>query len=253
MNIFLNTFYTKIKNSLLEIKEYKINFYTILISDIIWGAVTFYLLIILNSLGNIVNWSFWSYILFILFVKLNGKFIYSFSGRRFNIGLLKGHLNLYLTKPINPYFYFLTLRCAGPNLILIPIFFILIILIFIFKLFNPLGFLIFIFGTFFTLVFFSLFEILSFFIKENTQIKNSIMKVNYSFERYLPPFLENTSFFYIIGIFPAVINCFLAIEVSNGNFQYIWFLAYAIPTCLIFFLLCIYIWKKGIQRYEAFG
>lgn len=254
MNRNIEFILTKINLGMLENREYKINTIMVLLFDSSIVLVTLILLLVLEQVSSITNWTINQYILFILFALVNGKIAFALTFRNFNQLLLSGDFAMYLNKPISPFLFLLTQQFNGANMLsLLIIAFPLAIGFSLLQEYVLLAWIIFFIGTIQCLTLFWSVELTSFFAKNNEFISRPTKRLVWFFEEYVPLFFKNTSFFSLLGLIPSVIFSFLAVEVARGSFEYVYLLYYAIPTIPLFALLSYVMYKKGIEKYEAFG
>ncbi|MCH8519808.1 MAG: ABC-2 family transporter protein [Nanoarchaeota archaeon] len=192
--------------------------------------------------------------MFLAFALLNGKINFAITFRDFKQVLLRGDFNLFLIRPIHPFLFLFSQRFNGANLlsgivIVLPI----TILLSLFFEHIILGWILFIIGVIHCTVLFWFIELVAFFLKDNSFISTPIKRATWFFEEYVPLFLQNTSFFNILGVIPSVIFAFLAVDVMNGNFEYLFLLIASVISIPILSFFCIILWKFGIKKYEAYG
>ena len=240
-------------------KEYKINFYFMLLFDIIlFFTTTTFFYVMLPFINLVLDWTIYDLILVYWLELLTWKILWSHNLRGWNNRLLNGELNNYITKPINPYFGATSQLMSWPNTL--TGFFILFgSLFFMFTHQNYIypffGFLVFLFGVFMFILYFNFFYSLNFFIKDtNNYIYNlSRMPEGIVFD-YTPKFFESYKFGFFFFLVPSAIIGFFTIEVLRGNFDY--FNIFYLPILCLFFLLILgtyLLWKFGLKKYEAFG
>lgn len=254
MNRELDFIFTKFRLGLLENREYKINLIMVFLFDtmVISAMVVLYLLV--ESVINISGWSVFDFLTLTLTMLLNAKIIFGTTFRFFNQFLLSGNFNLWLTKPVSPFSFMITKNMNGANLA--SFLFFLFPLVFIISLFQEnilFGWLIFIIGNIFHLLLSWCIELTSFFIKENSFIREPINRTNWFLEDYIPTIYQKAFFFNFIALAPSVVYGFLTISVMKGDFTYLYLIKPTLNGIPILAILCIILYKNGLKKYEAFS
>ena len=88
--------------------------------------------------------------------------------------------------------------------------------------------------------------------------RNDFFTIAYNFDsitrKFTPKVFDNLSISYIFYLTPVAVTSYFTIEILNNRFeQYLFYFPFMVLTSL-FFIIGIYIlWKKGLEKYEAFG
>lgn len=254
MNRELDVIYTKFKLGLLENREYKINFFMVLLFDFSVIIVLLLFLLILEQTSSVANWSVLQYFLFIVSTLFAGKFYFGLTFRDFNRILLSGEFNMYVAKPVHPFSFLLAKNLNGANsLSLLIIVFPLISIVLFFFEYTLFAWMILVLGVFQALVYFWLIELTAFVFKNNYFISYPMKRTLYFFEDYVPLFFQNTRFFAALAFIPSVIYSYLVVAVASGNFEHLYFLYISTIMMVLFSVLCVMMWKRGVKKYEAYG
>lgn len=121
-NNYLNIFKERIKIALKENKEYKAQLYGLLFFDLVLFLVySLFYYVYGGFVNDILNWSKFDFLMFLILIQIASKFRWAFSLTNFTTFLIKGNLNNYLTKPLNP-FYILSMNAiTGGTIATIPL------------------------------------------------------------------------------------------------------------------------------------
>jgi ABC-type uncharacterized transport system permease subunit len=252
-------FYERIIIALKGNKEYKINFWSVVSLDIIL-FLTY--MIFYNFYGQLIseflNWKSFDYTTFFVIVLTISKLKYMFSLKHFSRFLLKGDLNIYLTKPYNLFFSQILRPLSGAGIISFMFFiFTIFILILNYKNFEqiPLILFIFLFSLFFEFLFHNFLFATAFFVKKNEfLIWEPMFRLEITAERFTPKIFEKMSIFNFFAIMPTAFAGYFIVEILNKRkTEFIHYFPYAVLVS-IFLILCLYvIWTEGLKRYEAYG
>ena len=244
--------------------EYKADFYSILISNLIEIIIMFsFFSIIITNFSNIFEWTIIDFILYYLLFKvitsIAGIFLWQ---QTLFIEITKGNFNLLLTKPINIFWIFHLKNIPGIaffeiilNLSLFTIvlyYFNLIISTSQMIIFSSLTVLTIFFFLFFYLFIFSLDFI---HLGLGDSLFNPVNKIVYFFLKYPSIFFKSFKYNSLLFLIPTFFIGSLLIP-SLRNYQ-IYFFYEQIIFLIIINLLLIFLtyrnWKKGIKNYQAFG
>ncbi len=237
--------------------QYKSNLYSVIGFDIVLLFVFILFFQIYAGLVNeILNWTKYDFIVYYFTLYFGSKGKWLFSLQFFREHLLRGDLNIYLTKPMN-IFIFENLKITNAaTLITLPISFILFIVSAILGDYNYLnifyGSILLIIGTFFEIILINFVESISFFIKDNRFLSDITFKLIYTNEKITPKIFSNLSnIFYLLS---TSIYGYFVIEILNNKFKtFLYFLPYIIIFYLSLSIGIYFLWKIGLEKYEAFG
>ena len=238
-----------------QIKEYPINFFSVVYFDISLTGVYLFFYSIIQSLSvNFLNWTYLDFILLYVTIQMVNKATYFFILRGLNKQLLSGELNVWKCKPISPFIGMSSRAKDGAiftTLLFIPFF----IVLYIYGSYQNLllGILLLLFGLVYYTIYSDFFESIAFFIKQNNFIIRISKDVAYLNDRFTPKVFEGSRLNFLFYL-PTALFGFYFIEVVNNRFDY---LIQHISGILISFLLFVigtYImWYYGLKKYEAFG
>jgi len=253
-----NIWFVRFLLSLKQIKEYKANFLSVLLFDLIlfFSTMLFYTIFLGDVSSDILGWGINEFVLLFCFGLLGGKFTWMFNLFGFSGRLLSGELNLYLVRPVNAFFMAATSKMSGANFVT-SVFLFLFSLIWLFI--NDFKYILLVvvlmvFGWFMYSTLYCFMESISFFLKDNTFIMGPLKRVNYMLQFYTISFFENSRAVKVFALFPCVLYSYIPIEVARGNLEVL--NLYLLPLVLSFLgmVLSIYfMWKFGLKNYEAFG
>lgn len=249
---------TKISLAIVENKEYKANFYSVLLIDIVITIVYVFFYQILGELiFGIIGWELKDYIMFWIAIMIPSKSRYIFSLLLFKGIILSGKLNNYLTKPIKPFLLAGFDITSGAAVISTFIFFIIYWFLVFYNSYNYViyGFLVLLLGTLSYISLINFFLSFLFFSKGIDVIfnlfHNEIIFLN---EKFTPKLFDKSffsSFFYLL---PSAIYGYFVIEVLKGNFElFLFYLPFFIGSIIFMILITIILWHYGLKKYEAFG
>ncbi len=176
--------------------------------------------------------------------------------RNFSNRLLKGEVNIALTKPINTYFYisselinaqnFIT----GISLFLISIFFILIgdYSNYFFAL------VVFIFSLFYFVIFFNFLHSFDFYIKSINPFNDFLFQMDSVTKRFTPKTFASFRYGDIFYFLPTALSCYFVVEILNGRTElFLQFFKWILLITLVMIFGIYFLWKIGLKRYEAYG
>ena len=237
-------------------KEYKLNTYFMITFDIVLvlaKLLSFY--IILSIVGDVIQWTILDYFIWYVLILIYWKFLWMHNLRGFSNVLLKGDMNQYLMRPISPYLQITSNKMNFPNFVSG---FILLISIYLVALYQGytnflFGTLILIIGQISFIIFRNLFEAFSFIGKNLNFISNMYDQFDSMILRFTPKLFSETIFRGTAFLFTAVYGYFF-VEILKNNFTefFIYFKYLLLLTFVALFIL-MFIWKKGLEKYEAFG
>lgn len=196
-------------------------------------------------------------IYYIIFCYCIGKGVRFFFLEGLSRKLLNGIMNIYLSKPVNPYFFSAIQKFRGANALTYPLL-LLIILIMIFSLDYTnyfLGLIMMIFGVAYYMIFFNFFSSISFFIKEDGMITQTFSRdINFFIEDYTPKLFYKMKFYEIIYLFPSSFFGYLTIIVFKGNLlDFNLFLPIVLISFIIMGIGNYLLWHYGLKKYEVYG
>lgn len=253
----LDYFLTKIYLSKQKMKEYKIDFYSMLFFDIILLITHMISYFVLGGLiFSILKWNLGDFFLLFCFGLLAWKILWIHTLRHFSSRLLKGDLNIYLIRPMNVYFSTTTEYVNFQNLISgLGLFLMAISYILISETYTNylLGFGVFIFGTLYLIVFNNFLYSFAFFLKKNEFILDIFMTTDSIVDKYTPKTFESFPVKIIFYLFPMSIGYFM-VETLNGRIiEFYYYLHYLLISFFVMVLGIILMWHYGLKKYEAFG
>jgi ABC-type uncharacterized transport system permease subunit len=243
--------------------EYKTNFYMNLFEVFILSSIAFFSYFLIGGVfENFISWTLGDYVFFSFLIYICFIFGGFFSwGKRLDWQLLKGDFNIFLTKPLNPFIFYIFLNLSGWALISFfgRIFFIfLTIYLFDIKLYNlGLAFLVFMLISINFLLVFQFLEALSFFGKKLSEIFGGmfywdIFNINMNYPEI---FFRESKLKYVLIFFSSFfVGSLLLPILRNYEIWNFWFQIYFLVIFnLILIILLFIMWKFGLKRYEAFG
>ena len=139
---------------------------------------------------------------------------------------------------------------------MIPLSFIVLLIIILFGDYNLvnifLAFSLLIIGTLLEIIYVNFFASTAFFIKENSWLSELSNKIIFTNEEFTPKVFEKLSlFFYLLS---TSIYGYFVIEFLNGRFSlFLHFIPYIIVFYSILAISTYFMWKVGLEKYEAFG
>jgi len=256
---YLEVFFTRLKLGLTEMKEYPSNNIAGLISNfsLMGTYIIFYFVFAEIILFKSLNWEKYDFIVLFMLLLTYALFLRFFSLSDFQNQLLRGELNNYLVRPINPYSIASTKNLRGSIILNFLIFLGLTIFVLIYGNYSNYIFA-FIIGSLgfitHTLIINNIFS-LSFFMKKGDIFYDLYYKQYFTtIESYTPKMFENTLLKHIVYLTPASFIGFFIIEVLKGRFELV--LQYLLPfifLTIVSLLLLIVQWHYGLKKYEAFG
>ncbi|NQZ84551.1 MAG: ABC-2 family transporter protein [Nanoarchaeales archaeon] len=254
---YFNFFITKIYMGFIEIKEYKVNTLIILLNDIIYMYITF---IFINLFSNLTSyfdtWSNFDKFTYLILLYSGVRIMRYFLLRRFSQKLKSGELNLYLTRPLNPFIFAAT---NGINSVTVfstfPVIISFIYIIIVGSYQNILlTILLHIFGIFYFALILNVCMSFAFFMKEfflGRFITDDLVPLS---EKFTPAsFSGNNILEMLFYLLPTSFYGYLCIELLKGNFIVLDYMFYGFLVFTILLVLLIIMWKFGLKRYEAFG
>jgi ABC-type uncharacterized transport system permease subunit len=252
-------FLAKIKIALKENKEYKAMLWSLIILDVMFflSYMIFY-----NFYGGLIfeflSWSSFDYVTFFLIILTLSKLKHMFSLKMFSKFLLRGDLNLYLTKPYNLFFSQAIRPLTGAGIVsYIFCVFVCFLLILFYENFESLGLILFIFlfGSFFELLFHNFLFSFAFFIKKNDFLLcEPMLRLEIIGEKFTPKIFEKMPIFNFFAIMPTVFAGYFIIEIlKGGKTEFLYYFPYVILVCIFLGLGLHIVWTQGLKRYEAYG
>jgi len=168
----LNFILAKIIIGLKENKEYKINLYSAIIVNLVVVLIYLIFFMIFNkNFPEVLNFTRYDFLVYGFLILSGSKIYHIFVLKYFSKKLLRGDLNLILTKPINPFLFSIFSSFRGPVIIVFPMLLLITLLLIYFGDYSIINYipaiLFFIFSCIYYMIFFNIFESLAFFIKEN--------------------------------------------------------------------------------------
>ena len=261
MNFNLNKNWKILKElfnrGLKENKEYKINFWSLILFDIalIISYMTFYL-IYSNLVSDLIGWENFDFLFYFILLGIISKIKHIFGNKYLVSDIRSGDLNNYLTKPVNIYFFSNIIKTVNGLSFTILIFIFLIIPFLFFYDFTFNTFLLFIFVLLFSCIFefvFSNFLFSFSFLTKSDFIWQLIQKIRNDVEIPTPKIFDNKFEFNFFMLIPSLIGSFWLVEILKGNFYVLNYFIYAVILLLLFCLGTYINWKIGLKNYEAFS
>lgn len=238
-----------------QIKEYPINFWSIVYFDISLTIVYLFFYSIIQSLSlNFLSWTYLDFILLYVTIQMISKGTYFFILRSLNKQLLLGDLNIWKSKPINP-FIGMSSRAKDGAIFTTFIFLFFLIILYLYGPYQNIfqGILLLFFSLIYYIVYTDFFESLAFFIKQNNFIIRISKDVAYLNDRFTPKVFEGTKLNFLFYL-PTALFGFYFIELVNNRFDYLSkYFIFIIISFLIFIFGNYILWKIGLKKYEAFG
>ncbi len=252
LNYLKESFIIAIRTS----KEYKLNTYFMITFDIVLVlAKLFAFYVILSIVGDVILWSIYDYFMWYVLILIYWKFWWMHNLRGFSRFLLSGNLNSYLMRPISPYLQICSNNMSFANFISGII---LLFLVYFFAFYQNytnylFATLIMLLGMFFFIVARNLFECFAFYGKNLDFISNIYDEFDSIILKFTPKLFKKTIFSSLAFIFVGVYGYFF-IEILKGNFlEFNLYFKYLFSLSLFSLFLLIFMWKKGLKSYEAFG
>ena len=247
--------------SLRKIVEYKVQFYSGVISSISFLFISIFSLLVFRENFGFLNLNLNVILFFVLFYQLIiSIFLIFYRGSKSSLFILlvRGDINNYLTKPIVVLVQFI-FKNIKIRWLINSIFYFIVILIFLY--FQDLSF-----SKFFLIFFLSLiicyFFIVSMLFVDSlsfycnmTPFLNFFMEANLGMGRFPPIFFdkfEYKNFLFLLPLSLVVFPTLYYFDLIGSNYLF-WILIICLILSIILTFLTLVVWKKGLKRYEAFG
>lgn len=244
--------------------EYKANFYMTLINGLAFiPALILFGYVLFSVILNQFSWTILEYVLFIFLIDIYMDITgYFHAGRSLENLIKSGDLNMYLTKPTNPFIsyvfaksfntsLFIAITTLSYSIILLVLGFTTTILDFL------LGVFLFLMLCLIGTLFYQFLISFTWFIYESDFFFRDLKwRIEYEvLGRYPALFFEKWSFLFLIMIFPAYyISSWLIPILSFSQIKVEYFeILILISMTFISIIGIIINWKYGLKRYEAFG
>ena len=259
---YLEFFNAWIYRELSIMKEYKINTYSSLISNIFKISSLFiFLYIIESNFEELLNWGRIEIIFFSLFsfsiYYLIGVFSHSNALRKV---LLNGKFNVYLIRPVNIFYqhFFLSAKLRRVVSGLVP----LIILIFYLIIYSDIiwkrffiGLIFSLYTGLFNLALYKTFESTAFFLKNNAFIWDNFEQIQDIYRSFPEPIftgiLKNIAIFIPFVYYSSYVTEYVFGYIDLNQLIVLGF--YATILTLIFVGVIFVLWPSGLKKYEAYG
>ncbi|MEC8220658.1 MAG: ABC-2 family transporter protein [Nanoarchaeota archaeon] len=237
-------------------KEYKLNTYFMITFDIVLvlaKLLAFY--IILELVGDVIQWTILDYFIWYVLILIYWKFYWMHNLRGFSRLLLDGGLNQYLFRPLSPYLQINSNKMSFANfvsgiLLLLLIYFIAFYQEYSNYLFAT-GIMVLGFISFFLVR--NTFEAFSFFGKNLNFVSNIYDEFDSVILRFTPRLFAETILRGVAFLFTGVYGYFF-VELMKGNFlEFNTYFKYLFLLTILFLIVFTFMWKKGLEKYEAFG
>lgn len=262
MNKNIDFIVTSLKIKFTILTEYRSNLYSGILGNTIFMSVLFFTYNILqNNFQEVFYWTFEEYLLFAIFLEIF-LFIFSPWFRHLSQTLLKGDLNKYLTRPLNPFLQYsfddlsvLAILYSNLYVFLGIIYFIFIVPEFYFIKFIFI-LLMATFGGIFLTSMDCLINNLAFFMKKNDFIKDIKISSENLFSQYPASFFKTNKLRIFSLFIPLVYYASFVTDFYFGYINFDSFLQYFGVLLLLIGIssyLAYLLWKNGMKRYEAFG
>jgi len=256
------------KISFKQAVEYRANFFSAVLLDIVFFFVTIFSAYIFNSIfGESIGWRFVDFVLFIFVLNfmfdISGIFWYGSEGRLKN-QIKSGKLNSYFSKPGNKFLMFLLKSRMNPI-----VFFIFDVCLYIpflgyfgdFEVFNILcGVLILVLLAIFNVLL--VYFLMSFswiFIEFGSFLVDTFYWNNIQESLRVYPFQlfeRRKVLYWIFSVLPMFyVSTVVVPIISFGDFNVLWNVNYWILFGTVFVMVCgtLFNWRYGLKNYEAFG
>lgn len=253
---YSNILYEKLVIALKGLKEYKANLYTVALIDLVVLAVYLVFLSVLQEyVPLLTTFSTLDYVLYYAFMLLEWKGIWFFSLINFRRSLLKGELNVSLSKPVNSFFYFSSKNINGATIISGTTLMIIIGTIIVVQEYSHilLALCSAALGILFFVLLWNVSESLAFFMKEVDFLLTTLQKTESLVKRFTPSAFDGMRInpFYL---FPAAIAGFLPMMILKGNVEmFLQLLPLILTLELGAILIIALLWHFGLKKYEGFG
>ncbi len=254
---YLRLSFTRIGIVIKETKEYKANLYSSALADI-----SIFLSLIVFALGYkqistlfLLNWNLIDFISLYFVVNVMLKIFFILRIRNFRGFLLSGTFSTFLIRPFSSYFLTQLNSMKGMNVILFLFYFPIMLIYLISQGYSNIvqGLLFSLLGIIYAIILFNLLQSLSFFLKESSFLIRTYQIIDKRLLEFTPAPFFNTNLEKILVLFPVSIYGYFVIEIFRNNFLILNYLNLILVSFLIIIILQIYFWKKGLERYEAFG
>lgn len=244
--------------------EYKVNFYMTLLNGLAFiPTLLLFGYVLYSVILNQFSWTIVEYVLFIFLIDLYMDITgYFHAGKSLENLIKSGDLNMYLTKPTNPFISYAFAKSFNTALfILITIMsYSIILLILDFRttvLDLLLGVFLFIVLCLIGALFYQFLISFTWFILESDFFFRDLKwRIEYEvLGRYPALFFEKWNFLFLIMIFPSYyISSWLISIISFSQVSIEYFEIIILVSITFISILGIIInWKYGLKRYEAFG
>lgn len=255
----INFILASIIQGLKTLKEYKTNFYSMIISDLgLIFTISFFLFLFFEINETVFNlgWTTLDILLYSLIFAFTSKLCRLFSLMKIRFQLLSGEFNTFLFRPLSPFIMVCSKTLSGSrlvsDLIILPfIFFILFLNTYSNYL---LAFSVWIFGYFYNLTLLNLLSSLSSFFKGLPNGFEMTIHINSITEKFTPLSFKNNYYLFIfVSLLPMSFVSFFVISILKGNFMFVDFFFLAFIIFILLLILQVFLWKYGLKKYEAFG
>ncbi|MCA9459381.1 MAG: ABC-2 family transporter protein [Nanoarchaeota archaeon] len=250
-------FLAKIKLSFKTGKEYKANFWSMIIFDITILLSYMILFSMINQLSSdYLDWEYKDFLILFFLNLLMWKFLWLHNLRNFGVRLLRGELNISRTKPINTYFMTTSNYINSQNIISgLFLFLIILFSMFYFNYSNQfLTLILILFSFLYFVVFFNFFNSIYFFMKSGHFFTELFFRANSVVKIFSPKVFDKLSIFWIFYLLPTTINGFFVIEMLNGRIgDFLFFLPFILISFVIFIFGIYLMWHYGLKNYEGYG
>lgn len=248
---------TKFKISLKIALEYKTNMYAGLIVTTLFTILTTFVLFVINNNFNILTeWTRNEYLVYVTFLQGIGIFFGTLAfNNTLSRKLLSGHINNYLTKPLNIFKQYLM------DTLLIETIFIGIIYIILIPIIAPknlnllIGLTIAILGGILEVIIMKMMDSFAFFMKSNRPLFKLVESGEVTFRQY-PASMFKNNVKYITYLFPITFFASIPTQITFGKLtgnQIINITIILISLITITSIITYTNWHYGLKRYEAFG
>jgi len=248
-----------IRLSFLSLKEYKINFYFAIITQI-FSVIPYMLFVFFigYNFADTVNWESKDFILYSLILITYNTLLMLFTNSHLQSFINYGSFNSWLSKPINIFFtYFFSF--SSINFLFFIMNFILLIIYLIYQRFDIYNIL---YATLFFLLLYIYSTSKTLFIQSFEFIKlglsntiNIINMPNAIFGTYPSVFFEKNRLFKLFFIFEFFCIGTLIIPTIKGiKIKFLSLQLFILISLTMIFVITTYInWRRGLKKYEAFG
>ena len=257
MTKHIEVYYSFLRLALKQNKEYKINLVMGFLANVTVTLAYFLFYFVYTNISNeFLGWKFYDFALMLLILLTASLGLRMFCIFLFQRTLLTGTMNLYLIRPVNPFFMSLS-KFTGSIVFYTTLWFLISIIFVLIGNYQNylLALLCFVIGFVGHVLIINNILSLSFFMKENDFLLTLYYHefVN-TIESFTPKVFENLFFGNVLYLVPISFVGYFVIEILKGNTtQFYIYLPWFIGVIFVSFIVLIIQWHYGLKRYEAYG